>query len=117
MTGGAGADDFDFNRVAEIGKGATRDIIRDFAHLVDDIDLSTIDANGAAPGNTAFSFLALKGDQFNGVAGELRWFQSNPAGTANDRTIIEGDINGNRVADFQIELTGLKTLTAADFVL
>ena len=50
MTGGAGADDFDFNSVAEIGKGATRDVIRDFAHLVDDIDLSTIDANGAAPG-------------------------------------------------------------------
>ena len=38
-------------------------------------------------------------------------------GTANDRTIIEGDINGNRVADFQIQLTGLNTLTATDFVL
>ncbi len=49
MTGGAGADDFDFNKVAEIGRGATRDIIRDFVHLVDDIDLSTIDANGARP--------------------------------------------------------------------
>ena len=40
MTGGAGADDFDFNSVAEIGRGATRDIIRDFVHLIDDIDLS-----------------------------------------------------------------------------
>ncbi len=117
MTGSTGADDFDFNSVAEIGRGATRDIIRDFVHLIDDIDLRTIDANGGAPGNTAFSFLAAKGAAFTGVAGELRWFQQNPAGTANDRTIIEGDINGNRVADFQIQLTGLKTLTAADFVL
>ena len=79
MTGGAGADDFDFNSVAEIGKGATRDIIKDFAHLSDDIDLATIDANGAAAGNK-FSFLAVKGDLFNGVAGELRWFQTNCTG-------------------------------------
>ena len=48
---------------------------------------------------------------------QLRWFQDNRPGAANDRTIIEGDVNGNRVADFQIQLTGLKTLTAADFVL
>ncbi len=80
MTGGAGADDFDFNSVAEIGKGATRDVIRDFVHLIDDIDLRTIDANGAAAGNAAFSFLATKGAAFTGTAGELRWFQQNLAG-------------------------------------
>ena len=117
MTGGAGADDFDFNSIAEIGNGATRDIIRDFVHLTDDIDLSTIDANGAAIGNTAFSFLAAHGAAFTGAAGQLRWFRQDLAGTANDRTIVEGDINGNKVADFQIQLTGMKTLTAADFVL
>ena len=60
MTGGLGADDFDFNNVAEIGRGATRDIIRDFTHLIDDIDLATIDANGAARGH-AFTFLSTKG--------------------------------------------------------
>ena len=117
MTGGAGGDDFDFNSVAEIGKGATRDIIRDFIHLSDDIDLSTIDANGAAAGDAAFSFLAVKGAAFTGVAGQLRWFQDNRPGSVNDKTIIEGDINGNRVADFQIQLTGLKSLTAGDFIL
>ncbi len=116
MTGGVGADDFDFNSVAEIGRGATRDVVRDFVHLVDDIDLSTIDANGAAAGHK-FSFLATKGLAFTGTAGELRWFQQNLAGAANDRTIIEGDINGNRVADFQIQLTGLKSLTGGDFIL
>ena len=117
MTGGAGADDFDFNSIVEIGNGATRDIIRDFVHLTDDIDLSTIDANGAAIGNTAFSFLAAHGAAFTGAAAQLRWFRQDLAGTANDRTIVEGDINGNRVADFMIELAGLKVLTAADFVL
>ena len=94
----------------------SRDIISDFAHLGDIIDLSTIDANGAAAGDT-FSFLATKGAAFTGAAGQLRWFQSDAAGTASDVTIIEADINGNRVADFQIQLTGLKTLTAADFIL
>ena len=117
MTGDAGADDFDFNSVAEIGRGAGRSFIRDFAHLVDDIDLATIDANGGAAGNAAFSFLAAQGAAFTGAAGQLRWFQINAPGSANDRTIIEGDVNGNKVADFQIQLTGLKTVTAADFVL
>ena len=110
MTGGAGLDDFDFNVVAEMGKTATtRDVITDFT-LGDDIDLSTIDANGALAGHT-FSFLATKGAAFTGAAGQLRWFQS---GTT---TIVEGTVNADKVADFQIQLTGLKTLTAADFIL
>ncbi|MDX2259104.1 MAG: calcium-binding protein [Hyphomicrobiaceae bacterium] len=111
MTGGAGLDDFDFNTVAEIGRGGTRDRIMDFRHNQDDIDLRTIDANGAAAGNTAFKFLAAKGAAFTGVKGQIHWFHQ--AG----KTIIEGDIDGNRVADFQIELVGLKTLTAGDFLL
>lgn len=117
MTGGSGADDFDFNLVSEIGNGATRDRIMDFQHLIDDIDLSTIDANGSAAGNTAFQFLAAKGAGFTDVKGQLRWVQIDAAGTASDRTIIEGDINGDRRADFQIELVGLKTLSSGDFVL
>ena len=118
MTGGLLRDVFDFNLATETGKTAsTRDIIKDFQHLVDDIDLSTIDANGAAAGNTAFSFLAVKGAAFTGVKGQLHWFHIDPTGTAGDKTIIEGDINGDKVTDFQIELTGLKTLTAADFIL
>ena len=116
MTGGAAADDFDFNTVAEIGRGATRDIVRDFTHLVDDIDVSTIDANGAAAGNTAFIFKAAKGAAFTDI-GQLRWFQDNQPGTANDKTIIEGNTTGSSAAEFQIELTGLKTLTATDFIL
>ena len=76
----------------------------------------TIDANGAAVGHT-FLFLAVHGAAFSGVKGQLRWFQENPAGTVNDKTIVEGDINGYKLRDFQIELVCLKVLTAADFVL
>jgi serralysin len=117
VTGGTARDIFDFNALAETGRTATtRDVIRDFVHLTDDIDLSTIDANGSAAGH-AFKFLAAKGAAFTGVEGQLHWSQSNPAGTANDKTIVEGYINGDRRADFQIELTGLLTLTAVDFIL
>lgn len=118
MWGGAGADVFDFNAGRDTGTtDSTRDRITDFAHLIDDIDLSTIDANGAAAGDTAFSFRATEGAAFTGARGQLRWLQQDLNGSANDKTIIAGDINGDAVTDFQIELTGLKTLTAADFFL
>ncbi|HEY7382101.1 MAG TPA: M10 family metallopeptidase C-terminal domain-containing protein, partial [Beijerinckiaceae bacterium] len=118
MTGGAARDLFDFNIAADTGRTAsTRDVIRDFTHLTDDIDVSTIDANGSAAGNAAFTFLAARGAAFTGVKGQLHWFQLNPSGSASDKTIVEGDINGDRRADFQIELIGLKTLTKIDFIL
>lgn len=118
MTGGSGADDFDYNSITETGKtSSSRDIIMDFTHGSDDIDLSTIDANGTASGNAAFKFLAAKGAAFTGVKGQLKWSQINSSNNALDKTIIEGDINGDRRADFQIELKGIKTLTSSDFIL
>ena len=54
---------------------------------------------------------AAKNAAFTGVKGQLTWSQ------AGGNTLVQGDIDGNKVADFQIELTGLKTLTAADFIL
>jgi serralysin len=118
MSGGFGADTFYFLAPNESGATASsRDVITDFTHGVDHIDLSAIDANSTVVGNDAFSFLDIAGTAFGGVAGQLRWYQQDNTGTANDRTIIEGDINGDRVADFQIELTGLIPLTAPDFIL
>jgi serralysin len=119
MTGGLGADVFFFSprffSASEVGNGATRDVIRDFTHLVDDINLSGIDAKDSTFVNEALTFIGTAA--FTGVQGQLRYFQINAAGTVNDRTIIAGDTNGNKVADFQIELVGLKVLTAADFIL
>ncbi len=118
ITGGTGADDFNYDSSTETGKtAATRDVIKDFTRGLDDIDLSTIDANGSGAGNAAFKFLVAKGASFTGARGQLRWFQINATGTANDKTIIEADVNGDRRADFQIELTGLKALSSSDFVL
>ena len=112
MAGNAQRDIFDFNLAGETGKTAfTRDVIRDFSHAQgDDIDLSTIDAKVGIPGNQAFSFIGQ--GAFTGVKGQLHYKFEGPA-----KTIVEGDIDGNKVADFQIELTGHKLLVGGDFIL
>ena len=116
LTGGANKDVFDFNSVLESGKTAnTRDVITDFKHLIDDIDIRTIDANSAVAGNQNFNFIGTQG--FHHVAGEVRFFKQNLAGTTNDKTIVAGDVNGDGAADFQIQLKGLIGLTKADFIL
>jgi Ca2+-binding RTX toxin-like protein len=124
LTGGAGrdvffgeigADRFDFNAAADSGANAnTRDVIRDFAKGQDIIDLATIDANGAAAGD-AFAFIGS--GAFSGVAGQLHWFQIDAVNDAQDITVVEADIDGNLIADFQIGVTGLINLAAADFAL
>ena len=117
LTGGLGRDTFDFNAKIDTGTTATtRDRILDFKQGEDRIDLSTIDANGSLAGD-AFAFVATAGSAFTGKAGQLTFAVENPTGTANDRTIIQADMDGNKIADFQIELKGLYTLTSADFVL
>ena len=89
------------------------DVITDFQHNLDTIDLSSIDAKTGVGGNNAFKWIGGQG--FHGVKGELHFVKVNLAGTANDKTIIEGDTNGDGKADFQIQLTGLKGLSAGDF--
>ena len=92
-----------------------RDVITDFHRGEDVIDLFGIDANLRAGGDQAFTFLGRS--QFHGIAGELRAVKLNFAGTSHDKTIVEGDSNGDGRADFQVELKGLIALTKADFIL
>ena len=116
LTGGTGNDTFDFNSIKETGKtGATRDLITDFQHGHDKIDLKDIDAKFHAAKNDAFTFIGKQA--FHGVEGELHFSKLNRPGTAHDVTIVEGDVNGDGVADFQIQLKGLVNLTKGDFVL
>ncbi len=108
LTGGSGYDNFDFNARNETGKtAATRDVITDFVHGIDDIDLSQIDASTSRSGNQAFRFIGTI--DFRGVAGELHYSH------VGSKTIIEGDVNGDGRADFQIELLGRKVLSGGDF--
>ena len=109
LIGGSGFDLFDFNKAYESGVGRLRrDIIADFQRNVDTIDLRTIDAKKGR-GNQAFNFIGQKG--FSGAKGELRY----TLGSGN--VIVSGDIDGNKSADFQIQLTGLQNLSSSDFLL
>ena len=115
-TGGLGRDRFDFNFLSDSGKTtATRDRITDFKHGMDRLDLTSLDANGAAGGNNGFIWTGAAA--FTGRAGELHAVRINVAGITNDKTIVEGDVNGDARADFQIEIKGLIGLTKLDFVL
>jgi serralysin len=118
LIGGTGNDRFDFNTVQEIGKNLTfRDIIVDFVKGEDRIDLWTIDAKDTTAGSNKFIFVAPEGSSFTGVEGQLIWDQQDNAGSANDRTLVSGDTNGDSVAEFTIELKGLHNLSAGDIVL
>jgi hypothetical protein len=106
LVGAEGADDFVFKSVAEAGKGDQRDVIRDFSHAQgDDIDLSGIDANTKVAGNQAFAFVGDKA--FSGKAGQIQYKNG----------IVAGDVNGDKVADFHIEIANHAALHADDFIL
>ena len=108
MTGGAGSDYFYFANRLETQRGANHDVITDFTHGTDAIDLYDIDAR-TGHGNQAFKFIGRQGFHHN--AGELHYVYSGA------NTVIEGDVNGDGRADFQIELSGHMALNRFDFVL
>lgn len=104
LTGGQGNDRFVFD-----GLGA-QDTITDFQRG-DLIDLREIDANGALAGDGVFAFIGATA--FSGVAGELRIVGSG------FNWVVEGDTDGNGVADFSIALTQVwgPSISASDFLL
>jgi Ca2+-binding RTX toxin-like protein len=110
LTGGAGADLFEFRNGDTAAGRPLADIITDFDQSAGDrIDLSRLDADSGTGGNQAFVFV---GDAaFSGAAGELHYVQ------AGGRTFVEGDTDGDGLADFAIRLTSTVDLASADFVL
>ena len=111
MRGGGGNDVFEYYSAAE-SSGAEYDTILDFA-AGDKINLQNIDSDGnAANGNNKFAFIGNQA--FDGIAGQLR------AELFGDEWLVEGDVNGDSVADLSILITTSSpthTLTAADFYL
>ena len=104
--GGAGRDVFDFNKTAESRVGANHDVIQGFKHAEHDrIDLKTIDADTTTGGNQAFDLIGAAA--FSGTAGELRF----AAG------LLQGDTNGDGIANFEVKVGGLGAAVNGDFVL
>jgi serralysin len=109
MKGGGGADTFIF--LSEKDSGLTdpsRDKIQDFKSGVDLIDLSAIDA---VPGGGDNMFNWVDAASFSMTAGELRWevFQGG--------VLVQGDMDGDGVSDFEVFLSGTTSVAGADFIL
>ncbi|EWY35780.1 hypothetical protein N825_34355 [Skermanella stibiiresistens SB22] len=105
LEGGGGADVFDFNAISESAVGTARDVIKDFLRSTDKIDFSTIDADTSVDGNQAFSFIGA--GAFTSTAGHLRFASG----------LLQGDVNGDQIADIEVSVVGVTTAVANDFVL
>jgi hypothetical protein len=109
LLGGLGKDTFTYNAQSE-STGASSDLIMDFSRSQGDkISLSGIDANSLAINNQAFTFIGTSA--FSNVAGQLRYE------TTGGMTTVFGDVNGDGVADLQIQLSGSIALISSDFIL
>ncbi|MGL4966779.1 MAG: calcium-binding protein [Inquilinus sp.] len=110
LTGGGGADRFNFSSIAHT-TFSQADTVTDFSRAEGDkVVLTAIDANTGAAGNQAFSFIGT--GLYTHHAGELRY-----ADRGGGHVTIAGDVNGDGVSDFHIELHGASGLAASDFVL
>ena len=109
MLGDRGADTFVFSDVRHSGTTAeTRDVILDFQHGRDVIDLRGIDADTTRSGNQAFEFIGT--DRFDDE-GQLR------ARVANGDIYLQADRDGDGRADFEIKLESPGVIDSFDFLL
>ena len=118
LIGGSGADKlyggsdnvrdiFDFNNISESKRGSSyHDRIYNFKSGIDDVDLRTIDANMRSAGDQAFKFGGTSKTAY-GV-----WYTK-----SGSDVMVYGDVNGDKVADFEIQLVGVSKLVSGDLVL
>ncbi|RJL19538.1 hypothetical protein C9E82_15080 [Paracoccus siganidrum] len=99
-------DIFVFNSLRDSAKGANRDVIRDFVPGTDVIQLSGIDANATLNGDQAFSW---SGQQ---ASAHGLWTVQSGA-----NRLVRGDVDGDGIHDFEIQVNGVTSLTADDFIL
>jgi serralysin len=110
MTGNGGADTFVFVIGDSSPASGQHDRITDFVSGTDHIDLSGIDAIVSTAGVDQFRFIG--NSAFDGSAGELDYAYNSTLGV----TTVQGDTNGDRVADFAIDLVGNVVVGVSDFI-
>lgn len=109
LIGGDGADDFVFQQAKDSSTGAKRDVIRDFVHKLDDIDLSFI-------GDISDGKVRFVDEQALKHVGDVHFVLHDEKGSKHDFTLVEANIAGNAKPELQIELSGLVHLDAKDFL-
>jgi serralysin len=110
LTGGNSGDTFVFLLGNSSATSGQHDRITDFVSGTDYIDLSGYDAISSTGGYDQFKFLAAAA--FSGAAGELNYFYNSSTGV----TTLQGDTNGDGVADFAIDLTGNVSISLVDLI-
>jgi serralysin len=100
------SDVFVFRSAADSAAGSSRDVIHDFVPGVDALDLGRIDANKAQSGDQTFVFSGAS-PSANGI-----WVVA-----SGSDLIVRGDTNGDRIADFEVQLLSVSSVTADDFLL
>lgn len=98
LFGDADQDTFVFGNIAHLGLGAARDEIRDFVSNFDQIDLRGSGAKGLITG------------PFSGVAGQMKFVTNGVNGT------LRIDADGDRAVDGEIQLIGVTSVLASDFI-
>jgi len=109
LIGGGGKDRFEFDFLSN-----KADEVRDFRSGEDSIDVSAIDADALQEGHQVFKFIGLSGFQ-NGQYGLLRYLVNTT--TSGSNVSLLGDVNGDAVEDFRVNLVGLSEIKLADLVL
>ena len=112
LTGGDGSDTFSYKDPGDSGLGpALRDIITDFAHGQDKIDLTGL-VDNTATGEKGHWLFMTSGQFSPQHTGEIVF---SPAKGGAEAT-LGFDLNGDGAADFQIQLSGVTAFTAADLL-
>ncbi len=108
LNGGAGDDIFDYDYLTD-STATSMDKIFAFEQGADRIDVSDIDANPDEENDQSFSFI---GDAaFSGQGGELRVFN------ADGSLIVQADVDGDMIADLQMQMDADIEMTESDFLL
>ena len=110
INGGAGANIVSYLTFAD-STVQHPDIISTFDSAKDVIDLSRLDANPAVAGLQNFSFIGTAA--FSSSGAQVRYRQD----PTKNVTYVEATMAGNSTPDLYFQLSGLQTLTAANFAL
>ena len=103
LFGGKGTDIFTYQSATD-SPADGGDVIADFQDGFDKLDLHSIQGSGSP-----LNFIGTQ--DFNGIPGSLHVVQASAS------TFIEADLNGDKRADFRIELQGVHHLSSSNFLL